>query len=68
MKRMTAGHVHRTAIGTLGGCTVMTCTSTNVQAELDFLTTDEPLTTEPPSLLIHALLDSGDLVTHVQPI
>jgi 3',5'-cyclic AMP phosphodiesterase CpdA len=68
VKRVVAGHVHRTVTSTLGGCVVMTCTSTNVQAELDFLTTDEPLNSEPPSILVHALLESGDLVSHVQPI
>jgi 3',5'-cyclic AMP phosphodiesterase CpdA len=67
VRRIVAGHVHRTVTGTLGSCVVMTCTSTNVQAELDFLTTGEPLASEPPSILVHALLDSGDLVTHVQP-
>jgi hypothetical protein len=53
---------------TLGGCGVITCASTNIQAGLDFIATDMVLTTEPPSLLVHALLDSGDLVTHVAPI
>jgi 3',5'-cyclic AMP phosphodiesterase CpdA len=67
VKRIVAGHVHRTVVGTLGATPVMTCTGTNVQAELDLVTTGEPLADEPPSILVHALLDSGDLVTHVQP-
>jgi hypothetical protein len=52
---------------TLGGCGVVTCTSTNVQAGLDFVTTEFLLTQEPPSILIHALI-GDEIVTHVQPI
>jgi 3',5'-cyclic AMP phosphodiesterase CpdA len=68
VKRVVAGHVHRVVHSTLAGCGVVTCASTNIQSELDFVATDMVLTTEPPSLLVHALLDSGELVTHVQPI
>ena len=68
VKRVVAGHVHRVVADTLGGCGVVTCASTNIQAGLDFTAPDMVLVTEPPSLLVHALLDSGELVTHVQPI
>jgi Icc protein len=68
VKRVVAGHVHRVIQGTLGGCGVITCTSTNIQSGLDFIATDTVLTREPPSILVHALLDSGDLITHVAPI
>jgi 3',5'-cyclic AMP phosphodiesterase CpdA len=68
VKRVVAGHVHRVIHDTLGGCGVITCASTNIQSGLDFIATDMVLTNEPPSLLVHALLDSGDLVTHVAPI
>jgi Icc protein len=68
VKRVVAGHVHRTVTGTMGGCPVITCTSTNIQAALDFTTAESALATEPPSILVHALLPSGDLVTHVHPI
>jgi 3',5'-cyclic AMP phosphodiesterase CpdA len=68
VKRVVAGHVHRVIHTTLGGCGVITCASTNIQSGLDFIATDMVLVNEPPSLLVHALLDSGDLVTHVQPI
>ena len=66
--RVVAGHVHRVIADTLGGCGVITCASTNIQSGLDFIATDMVLVNEPPSLLVHALLDSGELVTHVQPI
>jgi 3',5'-cyclic AMP phosphodiesterase CpdA len=67
VKRVVAGHVHRTLTATLGGVGVVTCTSTNTQAMLDFETPDVVLTAEPPSILVHALA-GGALVTHVQPV
>ena len=66
--RVVAGHVHRASANTLGGCGVVTCAATNIQAELDFSVPDMALANEPPSILVHALLDSGDLITHVQPV
>jgi Icc protein len=68
VKRVVAGHVHRVIHATLGGCGVITCASTNIQSGLDFIATDMVLVMEPPSLLVHVLLDSGDLVSHVQPV
>jgi 3',5'-cyclic AMP phosphodiesterase CpdA len=68
VKRVVAGHVHRAASDVLGGCGVVTCASTNIASELDFATPEMRLANEPPSLLVPALLDSGDLITHVQPI
>jgi 3',5'-cyclic AMP phosphodiesterase CpdA len=67
VRRVVAGHVHRTSLAQLGGCPVVTCTSTNVQATLDLGATTVELTTEPPSLLVHALV-GGEVVTHVQPV
>jgi 3',5'-cyclic AMP phosphodiesterase CpdA len=66
--RVVAGHVHRASSNVLGGCSVVTCASTNIASELDFATDEMVLAREPPSLLVHALLDSGELITHVQPI
>lgn len=67
VRRVVAGHVHRVSQTMLGGCPVVTCTSTNIQFALDLgATTLEP-TREPPSLLVHVLVD-GELVTHLQPI
>jgi 3',5'-cyclic-AMP phosphodiesterase len=68
VKRVVAGHVHRVIHSMLGGCGVITCASTNIQSGLDFVATDMVLVNEPPSFLVHALLDSGDLVSHVQPV
>jgi 3',5'-cyclic-AMP phosphodiesterase len=66
--RVVAGHVHRASANTLGGCGVVTCASTNIASELDFQAPDMVLANEPPSFLVHALLDSGALITHVQPV
>lgn len=67
VKRVVAGHVHRALAGTLGGVGVVTCASTNIQAALDFQTTEMALADEPPSILVHALL-GDEIVTHVQPV
>ena len=67
VKRVIAGHVHRTIADTLGGCGVVTCASTNIASALNFAPDGMELVREPPSILIHALLGDA-LVTHVQPI
>ncbi len=66
--RVVAGHVHRASANTLGGCGVVTCASTNIASALDFATPEMALANEPPSFLVHALLDSGELISHVQPV
>jgi 3',5'-cyclic-AMP phosphodiesterase len=66
VQRVVCGHVHRAAFGSLGGCGVVTCASTNVQARLEIGGADVALGEEPPSILVHALL-GDELVTHVQP-
>jgi 3',5'-cyclic AMP phosphodiesterase CpdA len=67
VRRVVAGHVHRTSHAGLGGCPVVTCTGTNWQATLDLGARAGAVTHEPPSILVHALV-AGELVTHVQPI
>jgi 3',5'-cyclic AMP phosphodiesterase CpdA len=67
VKRVVAGHVHRVIATTLGGCGVITCSSTNIQAALDFMATDMVLVNEPPSVLVHAVL-GDEIVTHVAPV
>jgi 3',5'-cyclic-AMP phosphodiesterase len=67
VRRVVAGHVHRSSLAMLGGCPVVTCTATNWQAKLELGATAPEVTKEPPSLLVHVL--AGDeLVTHLQPI
>ena len=65
---VAAGHVHRAATASLGATTVVTAAGTHIQSTLDF---DNPgMATnrdETPSVLVHAFLDDGTVITHVQP-
>jgi len=61
--RVVAGHVHRTAFATLGGCPVTTCASTNLQAKLEIGSPGFTIVPEPPAFLVH----TPD-VAHVQPV
>jgi 3',5'-cyclic AMP phosphodiesterase CpdA len=67
VRRVVAGHVHRTSFGTLGGCQVVTCASTHLAARLELTADDFRMAPEPPAFLVHVLLD-GDVLTHVQPV
>jgi Icc protein len=61
--RVVAGHVHRTAFATLGGCGVATCASTNLQARLEIGSSGFTIVPEPPAFLVHT-----EDVAHVQPV
>ena len=63
VRRVVAGHVHRAAFATLGGCAVVTCPSTNLQSKLEIGTPGFSTVAEPPAFLVH----TAD-VAHVQPI
>jgi 3',5'-cyclic-AMP phosphodiesterase len=67
VRRVVAGHVHRTVVGTLGGCGVLACTSNHLQARLELGASELTWTPEPAAFALHALLD-GELVSHVQPL
>jgi 3',5'-cyclic-AMP phosphodiesterase len=67
VKRVIAGHVHRGAFGVVGGCGVVACPSTNLQAKLEIGTDGFTIVREPPAFAVHALLD-GELVSHLQPV
>jgi 3',5'-cyclic AMP phosphodiesterase CpdA len=66
-RRLVAGHVHRTIVGSVGGCPAIVAPSTYVQARIQFESQHVTLVREPPGIAVHALLD-GELVSHVQPI
>jgi 3',5'-cyclic-AMP phosphodiesterase len=69
VKRVIAGHVHRTAADALGGCAVVSCTSVHAQTRLEIGSTEFDLSPgEPAGFMLHALLDSGALVSHAQPL
>lgn len=67
VRRVVAGHVHRTITGELAGTPVLTLPSTYVQSRLDFHPRELELTDEPAGFAIHAVVD-GDVVSHVQPV
>jgi 3',5'-cyclic-AMP phosphodiesterase len=66
--RIVAGHVHRAALGTVGGRAVFACPSTWVQGLLDFAPYEQiQLVAEPPGFAVHVSV-AGELVSHVQPV
>jgi 3',5'-cyclic-AMP phosphodiesterase len=66
--RILSGHVHRAALGSVGGCPVFTCPSTWIQGLLDFSHPDDlALVAEPPAFAMHVVV-AGELTTHVQPV
>jgi Icc protein len=67
VRRLVAGHVHRTISGDLVGRPVLTVPSTYVQARLRFGSEQIELAAEPAGCALHAVLD-GELVSHVQPV
>jgi Icc protein len=69
VRRVVSGHVHRVVLAQLGGVPVVTCTSTStpLQAVLELGATTLAVTREPPSFVVHALVD-GEINTQVQPV
>lgn len=67
VRRLVAGHVHRTTVSELAGRTVLTLPSTYVQARLDFAPGEAKLADEPAGFALHAVVDS-QLISHVQPV
>jgi 3',5'-cyclic AMP phosphodiesterase CpdA len=67
VRRIVAGHVHRTAYADLGGRSVLAAPSTYVQALLDLGGEEIRFSDDPAGFVVHALLD-GELVSHVQPV
>jgi 3',5'-cyclic-AMP phosphodiesterase len=67
VRRLVAGHVHRTMTGELAGRSVLTVPSTYVQARLELGSNELAFSDDPPGFAVHAVLD-GELVSHVQPV
>jgi Icc protein len=67
VRRLVAGHVHRTITGELRGRTVLTVASTYVQARLNPGSEELELAAEPAGVAFHTVLD-GELISHVQPV
>jgi 3',5'-cyclic AMP phosphodiesterase CpdA len=67
VRRMVAGHMHRTIAAELGGCAVLAVPSTFVQARVNFSTDRIEFVVEPCGYGVHALRD-GELASHVQTV
>jgi hypothetical protein len=66
VRRIVAGHVHRTVAGALASCGVLALTGTYAQFVLDF-GTEFRLRPDLGALAVHAVVD-GELVSHVVPV
>jgi len=67
VRRIVAGHIHRTMTAELAGRAVLTVPSTYVQTRLSFESEEVEFAAEPPGFAVHALTDEG-LASHVQPV
>ncbi|HEX6702277.1 MAG TPA: phosphodiesterase [Gaiellaceae bacterium] len=67
VRRIVAGHAHRTVAAELGGRSVLVAPSTYVQSRLDFDMQEIELSDEPRGFAVHAWVD-GTLVSHVHHI
>jgi Icc protein len=67
VRKIVAGHVHRTITGELAGCAVLTVPSTYVQMSLELGSHELKLGDEPAGFAVH-MIDGGELVSHVQPV
>jgi 3',5'-cyclic AMP phosphodiesterase CpdA len=66
--RIVAGHIHRTAVGAVGGCPAFVCPSSYLQISLDLSPASRiALVREPPGFALHVATTEG-LTSHVQPI
>jgi 3',5'-cyclic AMP phosphodiesterase CpdA len=65
VRRVVAGHVHRTISGELAGRAALVVPSTYVQIRLSLGSVETAA--EPAGFAVHALLD-GELASHVQPV
>jgi Icc protein len=67
VRRIVAGHVHRTMTGEMAGTPVLTVPSTYVQARLNFDSQELELTPGPAGFGVHVVVD-GELTSHVEPV
>jgi 3',5'-cyclic AMP phosphodiesterase CpdA len=67
VRRLVAGHVHRTMVADLAGVSVLAAPSTYFQARLHFAAEAIEPAAEPPGFAVHAFLD-GQLTSHIQPM
>jgi len=68
VRRVVCGHVHRGAVGALGGVPVFACPSVFLQARLDLAGGEIHLIPGAPAIGVYVLLDDGEVVSHVHPV
>jgi Icc protein len=65
VKRVVAGHLHRTIVGAVGGVPVFVCPGTHLQLPLEFnATTGLAPNEDPPGYALHLLRD-GEVTSHL---
>jgi 3',5'-cyclic-AMP phosphodiesterase len=67
VRRLVAGHMHRTITADLAGRAVLVAPSTYMHARLDFASEQLRTVPEPAGFAVHVLLD-GEVVSHVQQV
>jgi 3',5'-cyclic-AMP phosphodiesterase len=67
VRRVVAGHVHRTVFGALGSCGVMACPATFLEARLEIGGTILDLVHASPSYALHVAF-SDECTSHVQAV
>jgi 3',5'-cyclic AMP phosphodiesterase CpdA len=67
VRRIVAGHVHRTIAGELAGRPVLTVSSTYVQGRLDFASRELGFSDDPGAFAIHAVV-GGEMSSHIPPL
>lgn len=67
VRRIVAGHMHRTIAGELGGRAVLAAPSTYMQARLDLRSEELQTVPEPIGFAVHVLRD-GELISHIQTV
>ena len=67
VRRIVAGHVHRTIAGELAGRPVLTIPSTYAQSRLDFGSRKLEFALEPAGFAVHAVFD-GEVSSHLEPV
>jgi Icc protein len=67
VRRLVAGHMHRSITSVLAGRAVLAVPSTYMQARLDFLAQELRTVPAPAGFAVHALLD-GEVISHIQQV
>jgi hypothetical protein len=68
VRRVIGGHFHSAIFDTLGGCGVIACPSTHLQVALEIGAEEIRLAPAPPAFMLHALLETGELVSHLRAV